>query len=335
MHPGQRNYGQKNAALPSAQRNYGWGKRLSYAGVMGLKSVARKHGGRHAWYATNKSRWAIFCAYVTSQGIIDARKVTPEVIKHYAETLADKKVSTQQNYLSAVNTVMCIMAGNEWQVVSPKALVGSSRCAVRRSPVDMDEQRILEIANTLKRQGYIRESFVPLLAYRLGLRRKEAALLDVRIAYSEASKQGHVDVTRGTKGGRGRAVARLVPANREVLQLLKAIADFLPATDRCLVPADTRYQKFSLSLSNIVLPALKSQGITRLHDLRAAYACKRYQSITRCPAPCNRKPGDALADKSTDCQARTRISQELGHDRIQIANSYVGQYPSIQGAANA
>ncbi len=314
--------------MADGKRNFGWGKRLSYAGVMALKKAARDCGGRYSWYAANKLRWGKFCTYAESQGIKDARNITPEVAECYARTLSGKAVSTQQNYLSAVNTVMTLVAGDRWKKLSPRSLVGVSRCSIRSKPVSITYEQVINVSKALREKGHTRLSFVPQLSFLLGLRRKEAALLDVRSALNEAKEAESIDVVRGTKGGRGRYVFRDVPAGEKVISALEEICDFLPKEDRCLVPSGTEYQAFSTAISHTVLPALKAIGIDRLHDLRAAYACHRYKAITGCDAPCNSKPGDRRVEKNIDLRAREIISLELGHNRIQVTNSYIGTYRS-------
>ena len=58
-----------------------------------------------------------------------------------------------------------------------------------------------------------------------------------------------------------------------------------------------------------------------LHDLRAAYACARYQHLTGHAAPCT---GAAIQDKDRDAAARLAISEELGHGRADVTSEYLG-----------
>lgn len=62
--------------------------------------------------------------------------------------------------------------------------------------------------------------------------------------------------------------------------------------------------------------------IRGFHDLRAAYACERYQQITGSPAPVLN--GGRTVDKSQDYRARTIIALELGHNRVNVLSSYIG-----------
>ncbi|MBI3774834.1 MAG: integrase, partial [Gammaproteobacteria bacterium] len=58
-------------------------------------------------------------------------------------------------------------------------------------------------------------------------------------------------------------------------------------------------------------------------DLRAAYACERYEQITGHPAPV--VAGERQANKHDDQTARQIIAQELGHGRIDVAAAYLGK----------
>lgn len=57
------------------------------------------------------------------------------------------------------------------------------------------------------------------------------------------------------------------------------------------------------------------------HDLRAAYACQRYQMETGHKAPVF---GAGILDREVDYDARKIISLELGHERIEVASAYIG-----------
>ena len=58
-----------------------------------------------------------------------------------------------------------------------------------------------------------------------------------------------------------------------------------------------------------------------LHDLRAAYACERYQELTGHAAPC---AGGEIFDRDRDAAARLAVAEELGHGRIDVVAEYVG-----------
>ena len=66
----------------------------------------------------------------------------------------------------------------------------------------------------------------------------------------------------------------------------------------------------------------KQTSINGFHDMRAAYACERYQAITGYPAPVI--TGKRQADKALDKKARTILAQELAHNRTDVVAAYIG-----------
>ena len=79
-------------------------------------------------------------------------------------------------------------------------------------------------------------------------------------------------------------------------------------------------------LQEIIRPArdiLHAHNLKGFHELRAAYACERYEQITQHPAPIN--GGQCCqVDRNLDREARWRISYELGHGRIDVVAAYIG-----------
>jgi predicted DNA-binding protein (UPF0251 family) len=63
-------------------------------------------------------------------------------------------------------------------------------------------------------------------------------------------------------------------------------------------------------------------GLTKIHDLRAAYACERYRQLTGAAAPV--VAGRQTVNRTIDRTARQTIAQELGHGRIDVVSAYIG-----------
>lgn len=85
----------------------------------------------------------------------------------------------------------------------------------------------------------------------------------------------------------------------------------------------------SVSLDNEIhktISNLKEFGIASIRDLRAVYACNRYETITGVPAPVL----GGFASKDLDIKARKIISSELGHARLNITNSYLGKHKNAK-----
>ena len=117
------------------------------------------------------------------------------------------------------------------------------------------------------------------LARHLGLRFREASLIDARAALVEADRKGQVNIVRGTKGGRGRTVDRWVPVSDAGRRALEAAAR-LQGEARSLVPMEKTFQQWRSYAYEVWKPISKENGITGFHELRAAYACARYEQLT-------------------------------------------------------
>ena len=96
-----------------------------------------------------------------------------------------------------------------------------------------------------------------------------------------------------------------------------------PAGSRNLIAP---YESYLSLLHEITRPArdiLHAHNLKGFHELRAAYACERYEQITRHRAPIN-EGQCCLVDRFLDREARRRISYELGHGRIDVVAAYIG-----------
>lgn len=292
-------------------------------GAAAVKRAAQRYGGRYAWCAASITRWKKFCGFCDGIGVQSPAGVNYEVLVLYADSISNCAISTKQNSISTINVVMKLL-DLHWRPVSPRKLIGEKRTLVNSNPVLIDRGLVNKITNQLTEANYPLLADVVNLAFYFGLRRREAALLELKNALHEAKQFGWVDIVRGTKGGRGRSVQRRVPVNQSQLVVLQGLCERL-GERRCLVPEDQTYKKFSDYVSNELLPILKANGVSRLHDLRAAYACTRYQEISGYVAPRNQSDPLLLASPCADTHAREIITGELGHGRIEIVSSYVGR----------
>lgn len=96
-----------------------------------------------------------------------------------------------------------------------------------------------------------------------------------------------------------------------------------PPRSRNLLARDESYAAF---LQQTLLPAretLQEQGLKGFHELRAAYACERYEQLTGHAAPVNGGHCYRI-DRDLDQQARQQIGLELGHNRIDVVSAYIG-----------
>lgn len=251
--------------------------------------------------------------------------VTAELVKEYGKELAEKvnsgdmAASTAQNYVSAINSVMAIATKGDWKSISPtKDCEISQRSHVRSdAPGAIDREAAGRAVEAVRAEVGERAGAVVELCRELGLRSKEASLFDARAALAEAKDRGAITVDAGTKGGREREVPITSPAQVEALQR----AATAQGADRSMIPADqswSQWREGELREARELVQAATGGG---LHDLRAAYACERYESLAGHAAPCT---GAAIQDKDRDAAARMAVAEELGHGRIDVVAEYVG-----------
>ncbi|WP_313455018.1 integrase domain-containing protein [Pseudomonas sp.] len=314
-------------------RNFGYGRQLSYAGPQALKDM---FGGGH--YGTVKAhcdRWQAFVKWCRSEhgpGINDARQIDRKVLAAYAAYLrgaverGDLAISTAQNRLSSVNRTMAALRGDQHvKLPSPSKALAMQRTGVRHSvPQGQDREQIKQIVDALCSRDQLRAAAIVLLARTTGMRLREAILADLPRLTREARELGRINIKDGTKGGRaGASAPRWVTVDDHIRGALGFTQQVSPADGRNLVAPSESYLHV---LQKIVRPArniLHTHSLKGFHELRAAYACERYEQITQHPAPIN--GGQCCrVDRHLDRQARRQISYELGHGRTDVASAYIG-----------
>lgn len=307
-------------------RNFGFGKQMAWAGAQALQD--RYGDGHYATVAAHTERWGQFADWAkTMQGIRDARDVTPETVVAYGESLAEQvrqgtlAVSYAQNLLSSVNVVLEALRGDRAIRIAPARLVGERSHVRERMPAGLDRTVVQQCVQSLRAEGQDRVAAVVELARDLGLRKREASLLDARAALRQAETRGEVNVTAGTKGGRGHQVERWVPVSERALGSVRRAAA-VQGTSRNLIPDDQTWRQWNDHLHHAWAAARARHGLEKLHDLRAAYACARYLALTGRPAPVI--AGRRMVDAGADRHARMTIARELGHARIDVVSAYIG-----------
>ncbi len=302
----------------ASKKNFGFGRSMAYAGHNALRDL---YGGGHfATVAAHASRWEKFCAWAREQGIKDASAVDSGVIEQFSKTLGDHAVAYRHNVLSSINTALYALRGDRAVQVSPKKLSGEGRTRYRQTaPTGMDRNQVGHAAEVLRTAGLQRAASVVELARDMGVREKEAALGDLKRWAREAKLLGKVNIQEGTKGGR--TAPRWVPVSEKAKQSIStALSIAKTHGSRNLLCGDRwiDFKKAEIERSRAIL---KEHGIAKIHDLRAAYACERYEAITGQAPPVL----GGWADRDADEQARAIIAQELGHGRSEIASSYIGR----------
>lgn len=306
------------------KRNFGTQQRDPMRAASVLLNASRDAGGTSfSTVATVLQRFEKFVSFARERGISRLDKVTRLLVQNYAAFLRDSDYTAayQQNLLSSVNTVLARgyeSQGQRWQPVTGRAEGLTRRDNVRKSPTTSKQQLQQAQADMPEHAAIVAE-----LARELGLRSKEASLLNARAALKEAKEKLLVTIVDGTKGGRPRKVPVTQPSQLDAL----TNATRLQGDNRSLIPSHQTWVEFRATTLYNGRAALKRAGIKGYHALRAAYAADRYLDETGLLAPCNTH-GRRTAERAIDQQAREIIAEELGHGRTDVLVSYVGSRKS-------
>ena len=238
----------------------------------------------------------------------------------------DLAVSTAQNRLSSVNRTMAALRGDQYvKLPSPSKALGMQRTEVRHTvPQGQEREQVRQIVDALWSCDQRRVAAIVLLARATGMRLREAILADPPRLSREAKELGRINIQDGTKGDRaGASAPRWIAVDGHVRGALGFARQVSPMGSRNLIAPHENYLNL---LQETIRPArdiLHAYGLKGFHELRAAYACERYEQITQHRAPVN--GGQCCqVDRNLDRQARRQISNELGHYRIDVVAAYIG-----------
>ena len=158
-----------------------------------------------------------------------------------------------------------------------------------------------------------------------GLRKKEAVMFrplkaDLGLA---------IRVRDGTKGGRERVVPIETEEQRQVLALAKSrvkhVNEHIGHPDLTLEQAIRRvnyvFERFGLTKRGL--------GVTA-HGLRHEHLNDLYEQVTGVPSPVRGGSVVGALDQHLHDVARARVSQEAGHNRLNISDAYIGARVSVR-----
>ncbi|WP_322615930.1 integrase domain-containing protein [Pseudomonas sp. BIC9C] len=314
-------------------RNFGYGRQLSYAGPQALRDL---FGGGH--YGTVKAysdRWQAFVRWCRSEdgpGFNDARQIDRQTLLDYAGYLrhqveqGELAIATAQNRLSSVNRTMAALRGVlNVKVPSPSKALGMQRTSVRCSvPQGQDREHVKRIVDVLCEHQQPRAAAIVQLARATGMRLREAILADLPRLKREAEHYDKINIQDGTKGGRSGATApRWIRVDDHIREALRYAEQVSPDGSRNLLAPNESYLDFQREIVRPARDILHTHNLKGFHELRAAYACERYEQITHHLAPINEGRCRRL-DPRLDREARLQISYELGHGRIDVVSAYIG-----------
>jgi hypothetical protein len=211
------------------------------------------------------------------------------------------------------------------KVPSPSKALGMQRTSVRCSvPQGQDREHAKRIVDVLCEHQQPRAAAIVQLARATGMRLREAILADLPRLKREAEHYDKINIQDGTKGGRGGATApRWITVDDYIREALKYAEQVSPDGSRNLLAPNESYLDFQREIVRPARDILHTHNLKGFHELRAAYACERYEQITHHLAPINEGRCRRL-DPRLDREARLQISYELGHGRIDVVSAYIG-----------
>ena len=301
-------------------RNFGAGHRdMKRAAEMVLDRARQDGQISYGTQARYQSGWTAFVDWAKERGINRMESIDREDLLTYGKELATRvddgelSVPAAQNSISGINRVLQL-AGADWKSVSPTKECGiPERIRFRDSaPETLSRTEYEARLQTIKEQLSPRSLAVCELAREFGLRSKEASLLNAQQALKQAQEKGVIRIDDGTKGGR---IRELPAASPEKLAVLQRACDAQGGA-RAVMPASENWKSWrdgELSQARQIMGGL--------HELRAAYACERYQALIGHAAPCT---GGQILDREAEREVRLVLADELGHGRIDVVAAYVG-----------
>ena len=307
-------------------RNFGYGTRDMATAARIITNLAVE--SKELSFASSDviaDRFAHFAGYAKKNGFGRMERINFDLVSRYGRELAAQVIAGNlspayaQNLVSAVNTVMSLGSKGEWQSVSP-----TKDCHIpQRNAIREEVPGALSRMTYTKAEELVREKLgdriasVIELARDFGLRSKEASLINSKAALLGARKRGAVTISEGSKGGLRREIPITSPRQLETLQR----AAEAQGDDRSMIPKGKTWKTWreqDLRAARDLVSAHTGGG---LHDLRAAYACERYEALTGLASPV---AGGLITDREADRRARETIAREMGHGRIDVVGEYVG-----------
>jgi len=203
--------------------------------------------------------------------------------------------------------------------------LGMRRTSVRRStPQGQDHEQVKRIVDVLCEHQMPRAAAIVQLARATGMRLREAILADLPRLKHETEHYGKINIRDGIQGGRSRTSAlRWITVNDPIRDALKFAEQVSPNGSRNLLAPNESYVDLQRQIVRPAREILHSHNLKGFHELRAAYACERYEQSTHHLAPINGGRCYQL-DRRLDQDARVQISYELGLGRIDLLSTYIG-----------
>ncbi len=154
------------------------------------------------------------------------------------------------------------------------------------------------------------------LQQEFGLRKEEC----VKFRPSYADQGTYIKLKSSwTKGGRPREIPVVSNTQRELLDRLSEVAG-----SGSMIPDDKSVREWIF----VYGAAIEGCGLRNMHGLRHGYAQRRYEALAgwKCPFAGGPSVKELTHDqKKTDHEVRLTVSRELGHNRVEVTNVYLGR----------
>ena len=274
-----------------------------------------------------------FSQYLKDEKIKDLRDITREDVYKYSQLVKEQDLkdnhaaSTTQTHLSAINTTLEQARGDKNLTVNP---VRDANVALRNNVRTEEKARDQKTHDELKMQVSTLTSSLLTVQREIGLREKESILLNANNALKEAEKRGVITISRGTKGGKVRETPMV---RSDQIKALKELAKIQTNEKiNCIIPLDKNLKEIRNKVENEI------KGSGGFHAERHFYIINRYEELAKvnCPIQARIEHKDrfdyiskelkiTVTDaRKLDHEVRLKISKEVGHERIDITNSYLG-----------
>lgn len=283
--------------------------------IFGLRNLCERN--RDGSHATRANRLSMLTQISNELRQMGYRHLRPTSLKgkHVASLLS----SWQAKSLSSGTMKNRLCALRWWaEKIGRKGLIpaDNSQLGVPNRQFLTNDNKARELGDKLSK---VSDEYVCMslrLQQAFGLRREEA--IKFRPSYAD---RGDRILLKGswTKGGRERSIPIIQPAQRVLLEEASVLAGA-----GSLIPAHRTY----VEQLRLYEGECKAAGLSGMHGLRHAYAQSRYANITGWKAPAAGGPAAKMLDemqRARDELARLTISRELGHERAEITNVYLGK----------
>jgi len=247
------------------------------------------------------------------------RKHVRAMAMHLEQT--GKSPSTIANMISAMRKFSAVI-GKPYLVQDSRNYVTDPKSVYRPRATDRDKTwsgagvDIMEkMAGTATSDPYVAIQLE--LCFAFGLRVKEAWILQPAVA----DMGSFLDLSRGTKGGRPRAVPIENERQRQLLDRAKTMANHRTGS---MVPEQYSLKQWKSRFYKVCA----KHGISREngcvpHGLRHEYANDTWEKLTGIPSQI--KGGDiTMLDPEVESRARITVAENLGHSREEITTAYYG-----------